>query len=278
MEAKSTIASHERKIARPEKEVKNSIEPAIAGNSRKDDLHKVNAARNDVSGTPERLQEHSADTVQGFPSVPGVKESAQPSDSEMQEDPEPPVAKDVSAAKATAESEPAIELQADKVLKPAPERLPANRTATSMQGQEPDAHIEPTRATNEEPLKQTLSKSAESLTDKKEKTYAPLPEPEPELEPLRLSSPQENYVHDAGTKTTPEGQPERPSIVPAAQGGRKYPAHALQPEETVVTINIGRIEVRAEMPAKPARAPKRRFSPSLSLADYLKHRSEGNAR
>ena len=37
-------------------------------------------------------------------------------------------------------------------------------------------------------------------------------------------------------------------------------------------INIGRIEVKAEAPAKPALRVK--FAPTLSLADYLKQRSE----
>jgi hypothetical protein len=53
----------------------------------------------------------------------------------------------------------------------------------------------------------------------------------------------------------------------------RYSALTSQPEETVVMINIGRIEVKAEVPAKPTLRPK--FSPALSLADYLKQRSEG---
>ena len=265
MEAKSAPASDGHKVAQPGKQAKDPAEPAMAGNSRRGNLHKGDAARK-VSGAPPR-QERPPDTVQDFPVVPGIKES-QPSGPEIQKALAPPAAKDVFAVN-TAESEPATE-RVGKVLEPAPERLPAEKAVTGMQ--EPDA-----RATDEEPVKQTFSQPVESPADKKEKTYALLPEPEPELEPSRLSAPQENYAHDAGTKTASGTQPENPSIVPAASGIWKYPTHALQPEETVVTINIGRIEVRAEQPAEPARVPRRRFSPSLSLTDYLKHRSEGKA-
>jgi hypothetical protein len=53
----------------------------------------------------------------------------------------------------------------------------------------------------------------------------------------------------------------------------RYSAPTHQPEETVVMINIGRIEIKAEPASKPA--PRLKFSPALSLADYLKQRSEG---
>ncbi len=49
------------------------------------------------------------------------------------------------------------------------------------------------------------------------------------------------------------------------------------PSETVFTINIGRVEVRAVTPTSSADIQSRtpRFSPSLSLAEYLKRRAEG---
>ncbi len=68
-------------------------------------------------------------------------------------------------------------------------------------------------------------------------------------------------------------QDAHPTLLPAAPGRTRYSGTANQSDETVVMINIGRIEVKAEMPAKPALRYK--FSPALSLADYLKQRSEG---
>lgn len=47
---------------------------------------------------------------------------------------------------------------------------------------------------------------------------------------------------------------------------------AVQHSEPVVTIKIGRIEVRAVMPEKPA--PKTQQFPPLSLKEYLRQRSE----
>jgi hypothetical protein len=44
-------------------------------------------------------------------------------------------------------------------------------------------------------------------------------------------------------------------------------------EQPSVTINIGRIDVRATIPQKPS-TKTQKFSPSLSLEDYLKQRSE----
>lgn len=77
-----------------------------------------------------------------------------------------------------------------------------------------------------------------------------------------------------------EGQPNPVSqLRPAIQygGGAKYsPAPPEQKkEETVVTINIGRIEVRTTAtPSDPKPFTRKEYSPSLSLAEYLKKRSE----
>ncbi|MCL4436307.1 MAG: hypothetical protein M1503_02950 [Thaumarchaeota archaeon] len=48
-----------------------------------------------------------------------------------------------------------------------------------------------------------------------------------------------------------------------------------EPSETVVTINIGRIEVRSITPTSPVTESKAEFSPPLTLSDYLKRRAEG---
>lgn len=285
VEAKNSPASRQRKVDRQEKEADSH---ATAGNARKDDPHKDEGARIRVSGAPERHQEHPAkvppsaatdavapkperpsDRGQVAPSIPVAKEPA-PLPSPEQENPALQPAKDISAA----EAEPGTKVRVDKVLQLAPGQPPSGETAVRMQ--EPDPSAEPARAAAEEPPGQALSGSAKSLADE-EKMQETMPKPEPRLESLRASVLQKNYTFDAGAKTSPAGRQEHPSLAPAGSGKTKYSAHAPQPEEIVVTINIGRIEVRAESQAEPVRIPRRRFSPPLSLADYLKQRSEGNA-
>jgi hypothetical protein len=78
----------------------------------------------------------------------------------------------------------------------------------------------------------------------------------------------------AGPKAGYDAQQKYPSLLPAEPIRTKYLSNISPPEETTVTINIGRIEVKAEPPAEPKRT-KQKFSPALSLADYLKMRSEG---
>jgi hypothetical protein len=60
-----------------------------------------------------------------------------------------------------------------------------------------------------------------------------------------------------------------------SDGGAKYSPSSLEPkEETVVAINIGRIEVRtAVSPSDPKPFARKEYAPSLSLAEYLKKRS-----
>jgi hypothetical protein len=68
-----------------------------------------------------------------------------------------------------------------------------------------------------------------------------------------------------------------PQLRPAIGSDDKYSVAVTEPDETIVTINIGRIEVRAVSPVVEARSPPRmEFSPSLSLDQYLKQRMEGS--
>jgi hypothetical protein len=80
---------------------------------------------------------------------------------------------------------------------------------------------------------------------------------------------------DLATKDSPV--PERyPHVRPAMrESADKYVSATPQPEETMVTINIGRIEVRAVTSGEPKSLPHKEFSPPLSLAEYLKQRTEG---
>ncbi len=68
----------------------------------------------------------------------------------------------------------------------------------------------------------------------------------------------------------PTVEPSRGGAVPAAAafGGAEE-------QETVVSVTIGRIDVRAVPPPAPARRAARPAGPRLSLADYLKQRGEG---
>jgi hypothetical protein len=275
IEAKSTPTSRERKITRPGKEAN----PSLAAVDAKDD-----EARK-VPGAPERLPQYPKETLLSAaadetmpkpeshldiaPVIPSasVKESTPPRSYE-QKVPAPHASKDAPAA----EAGPETEIRIDKVLEPARRQPPSSEGAVRMQ--EPDMSAKPTRATAGEPPGRTFSELARSIVGK-EKIHDTLPEPE--LEPLRASALSEKYTPDAGAKTSSDGQQERTVLAPAGSKGTKYSVHAQQPEETVVTINIGRIEVRAESPAEPAPVPRRRFSPSLSLADYLKQRSEVKA-
>jgi hypothetical protein len=72
--------------------------------------------------------------------------------------------------------------------------------------------------------------------------------------------------------------PVQPAALPTEKLVTK--ASSEKPEETVVTVNIGRIEIRSASEGSGTRAPplKKEFSPALSLADYLKQRAERKAR
>jgi hypothetical protein len=89
---------------------------------------------------------------------------------------------------------------------------------------------------------------------------------------LEPTSPSKTLEPTSPSKTLEPTSPSK-TLEPTSPSKMKYSAPTNQPEETVVMINIGRIEIKAEAPAKPALRLK--FSPALSLADYLKQRSEG---
>jgi hypothetical protein len=65
-----------------------------------------------------------------------------------------------------------------------------------------------------------------------------------------------------------------PAISPRP-GDATLPPHEA-PNPPIIRVTIGRVDVRAEFPApSPARAPRRPATPTLSLQDYAKERSEG---
>lgn len=89
-----------------------------------------------------------------------------------------------------------------------------------------------------------------------------------------------------GFSEKPLLQPQQPlglyaALIPAIHDTSKfhvppyYEHRQQQPQETIVTIHIGRIEVNAKSAqSDPVPISRRRFSPALSLADYLRQRSE----
>jgi hypothetical protein len=66
-----------------------------------------------------------------------------------------------------------------------------------------------------------------------------------------------------------------PPPEPAAAGGRARGLGADGAAEPVVHVTIGRLEVRAAEPARPAPPRRSLAAPSVSLDDYLRRRREG---
>lgn len=157
----------------------------------------------------------------------------------------------------------------------APAEQPVAREVTMNVQESAEGTKEELPAANEEPPKPVLLDESQLLVGKANANdKLPLEETGPES--LHAMAPPQGGVPAVDLKANlsyGRRQDASPALMPAAPGKTRYPAPANQSEETVVTINIGRIEVKAEMPAKSA--PRHRFSPALSLSDYLKQRSEG---
>lgn len=84
-----------------------------------------------------------------------------------------------------------------------------------------------------------------------------------------------NASSSPSSKAQNGGQAKYPPLVPTVSNRVRYLGNMMaRSEEIVVTINIGRIEVRAEKRAEPSERPRYKFTPALSLADYLRQRSE----
>jgi hypothetical protein len=77
------------------------------------------------------------------------------------------------------------------------------------------------------------------------------------------------------SKDSPRSE-HHPQLRPSNGAYDRYSVDVTQPDETTVTINIGRIEVRAISPVVERQPlPRKEYSPPLSLGEYLKQRSEG---
>jgi hypothetical protein len=280
IEGKGSQTKREQKIVQS---IKEPNSPVSAANPRKVDLLKDDGSRIKVSNVPEKHQEDSKemplspyaneimpsisdppDIVQDR-SIPVTKESRPPHWQEQKATVSP-----VSAEVFTAEAEFETKIGIDKVLQHARRQPPSSET--DLRIQESDKSAEPIRA-----VPQSLSESAASFAGD-EKTDNTLPGRG--LKPLHASASElsKNYSLETGAEIRPAEQQERPMLVPAGSNMMKYSADVQQPEETVVTINIGKIEVRTDPAGDLVRAPRPTFSPSLSLTDYLKQRSKASTR
>jgi hypothetical protein len=153
--------------------------------------------------------------------------------------------------------------------------------------EESTAHIEE----NENPPELSLLDKPQFLGGKENKSNDKLDvESLPQLgsiapiQAVPSTSPKADLLHENRQDAYPALEPTSPSkaleptspskaLEPTSPSKMRYSTPTNQPEETVVMINIGRIEIKAEPASKPA--PRLKFSPALSLADYLKQRSEG---
>ena len=147
------------------------------------------------------------------------------------------------------------------------------------------------REGNETPPELSLLDKSQFLGDKEKKSNDKLDvEALPQRDSIAprqamtITSPKADLLHESRQDAYSALEPTSPSktleptspsktLEPTSPSKMRYSAPTHQPEETVVMINIGRIEIKAEPASKPA--PRLKFSPALSLADYLKQRSEG---
>lgn len=277
IEVKRTLTNPGRKIVPPRKQPNRT---ASVTNDTKDSLHKNDGSGIKISGVSERHQEHSDEMPMSARANEKMPNTAHPSD--MVQDRSIAATKEstplqwqerketvtpVSAKVFTPQVGPGTKIRIDEVIGLARRQAPSGE---DLRIQESDKSAEPIRVPQ-----QTMSESARSSADE-EKTDNTLPRRR--LKPLQESAHSENYSLETGAIIRPAEQQEWPALAPAGSSSMIHSAYVRQPEETVVTINIGRIEVRADQARDQLLAPRSTFSPSLSLADYLKQRSKASTR
>ncbi len=79
-------------------------------------------------------------------------------------------------------------------------------------------------------------------------------------------------VREAAVPALPRVQPDLPTLIPEV--ARPAPVSEGSSAEPIVYVTIGRLEIRADDKARPARAPERPAAPS-SLEQYLAKRGRG---
>jgi hypothetical protein len=172
---------------------------------------------------------------------------------------------------------------------------PTEIEATAYLQPSSETHIEPIRVVADELLpsssRQSSASNEASTTTKssavseKKKYDAPQITPDTlELERLRIIMPQKNDdVAEVGAKSDHDRQQRQqreeeedddthPLLTTVETNDS---VSGTKTDEPMVTINIGRIEVRTDSSTASAQIPRHKFTPTLTLADYLKQRSEG---
>jgi hypothetical protein len=169
---------------------------------------------------------------------------------------------------------------------------PTEIEATGYLQPSSETHIEPIHMVadgSSSPSSQQSSGSNEasstttsSAVDEEKKYDAPPTTPDTlELEHLRIIMPQKNDgVSEVGAKGDHDRQRHHqeedeyhPLLTTTVETNDSV--SGTKTDEPMVTINIGRIEVRTDSSTAPAQIPRHKFAPTLTLADYLKQRSEG---
>lgn len=92
--------------------------------------------------------------------------------------------------------------------------------------------------------------------------------------PVQRSDEREQLVGKSSSEAPRDLAARPPSVTPRAEARRpEMPAPTTAPQPIQVTI--GRIEIRAEKPARPS-LPRQRSAPKLSLEEYMRSRTGGS--
>ena len=257
VETKLSLASQKRKDAPSQKDVKGALAAMPA--SVKADLPKDGTNEIETNTEPEKPQESHVEVLQ----IIEAQKPLRPADTSSN-------TSDISVTKQPVSPARPREQEASTVQ--AMINASANRPGIeSGPATEIRVHDDIKIAQSVRPV---LSDSFKPVAGKEIREIQPAPGQPPTY--LKEVAPLQDVASFTGSRTGNDDQQKYPLLVPTAPIGVKYASNISPPEETVVTINIGRIEVRTEPPpAEPAKRPTHKFSPTLSLADYLKLRAEG---
>jgi hypothetical protein len=101
------------------------------------------------------------------------------------------------------------------------------------------------------------------------------------LVPAQESSPKESRLLPRATTTASQGKSQivvQPDLISPLKPPATPAVSLLQPspkEPPAIHVTIGRVEVRAMMPAAQVKPPPERSAPKMSLDDYLRSRNGG---
>ena len=176
---------------------------------------------------------------------------------------------------------PPISVSSEKLheLEPETTLRPLNLQTSTMEDKQVSAkvgHVLP------EPRSEDVPKGGESPSAQMNlKNPQDREKPEREYPLLESQSKaDETHLDVPGADAHPQIMLEenRPYIKPPAfASNTRYTSVAQQTNETIVTVNIGRIELKALPQEAPVSQRPAEFSPPLSLEEYLKQRAKGRS-